>query len=202
MISISNSKVILRDFIESDIEKRISWETKHTEWKLWDAPWEFDNITQEQKQKKLDKYIEKMYALVEKYKIMSDTKKRLSFQICNKNNKYIGWCNSYRIDNEFLYSSEGTKCAIGIDIPDISYRGKGYAFHSLCLFIDYLMEHGESEIYTQTWSGNIRMINLAKKLGFEECSRKENSRNVRGKKYDGLTFLLNKVLYKKSKQEL
>lgn len=50
MISISDSKVILRDFIESDIEKRISWETKHTEWKLWDAPWEFDNITQEQKQ--------------------------------------------------------------------------------------------------------------------------------------------------------
>lgn len=46
------------------------------------------------------------------------------------------------------------------------------------------------------------MINLAEKLGFEECSRKENFRNVRGKEYDGLTFRLNRELYENAKQKL
>ena len=29
-------------------------------------------------------------------------------------------------------------------------------------------KNGEAEIFTQTWSGNIRMIKCAEKLGFEE----------------------------------
>lgn len=39
MIQISDGRVILRDFKESDIEKRIYWDTVETEWQLWDAPW-------------------------------------------------------------------------------------------------------------------------------------------------------------------
>ena len=70
-------------------------------------------------------------------------------------------------------------------------RGKGYAFSALRLFIRYLLGCGETEIYTQTWSGNVRMIGLAEKLGFEEYRRKRDYRTVSGKKYDGLTFRLN-----------
>lgn len=39
-MEIKNNKVILRDFIGSDINDRIYWETIETEWQLWDAPWE------------------------------------------------------------------------------------------------------------------------------------------------------------------
>jgi len=46
-------------------------------------------------------------------------------------------------------------------------------------------------VYTQTWSGNKRMIGLAQKLGFEICQLVPNKRRVRGKLYDGLTFKLN-----------
>lgn len=39
MLTITDDRVLLRDFIESDIEKRIYWETEETEWKLWDGPY-------------------------------------------------------------------------------------------------------------------------------------------------------------------
>ncbi|MBQ5357078.1 MAG: GNAT family N-acetyltransferase, partial [Oscillospiraceae bacterium] len=56
-------------------------------------------------------------------------------------------------------------------------------------------ENGENEIYCQTWSGNLRMIKCAEKLGFEICKRKIDYREVNGKKYDGFTFRLNKEMF-------
>ena len=56
--------------------------------------------------------------------------------------------------------------------------------------IDYLKAHGNQRIFTQTWSGNERMIALAQKLGFAEYRRKDGIRQVRGGVYDGLTFEL------------
>ena len=40
--------VLLRDFKREDIAKRIEWETEKTEWQLWDAPWEYEGLTEEQ----------------------------------------------------------------------------------------------------------------------------------------------------------
>ena len=48
------------------------------------------------------------------------------------------------------------------------------------------------DLYTQTWSGNVRMIGLAEKLGFRECRRKPGVRQVRGGTYDALTFRLDR----------
>ncbi|MFX0548532.1 GNAT family N-acetyltransferase [Hathewaya histolytica] len=77
-----------------------------------------------------------------------------------------------------------------MDIPDKSARRQGYATEALGLFIQYLKGNGIKEIYTQTWSGNLRMIGLAHKLGFKETNRKCDIRMVRNEKYDGLTFKL------------
>ncbi len=44
------------------------------------------------------------------------------------------------------------------------------------------------ELYTQTWSGNVRMLRCAEKLGFIECDRDVGIREIDGEKYDGLTF--------------
>ena len=41
--------VLLRDFKREDIAKRIEWETEKTEWQLWDGPWEYEGLTEEQK---------------------------------------------------------------------------------------------------------------------------------------------------------
>lgn len=202
MASICDDRVILRDFQESDIAKRILWETEETEWQSWDAPWEYEQLTAEQKQKNLEKYIQTMQRWVEKYKAMPDTEVRTGFQICTLRNEYIGWCNAYRMDEDFTYAPDGQKCAVGIDIPDTSQRGKGCAFHALCLFIDYLLTHGEEELYTQTWSDNLRMLGLAEKLGFRECCRKSGIRTVRGKAYDGLTLLLDRDCYAEARKRL
>lgn len=51
MKSLSDGKIILRDFIETDIEKRVYWETAETEWQKWDAPWEYETLSDEEKKK-------------------------------------------------------------------------------------------------------------------------------------------------------
>ena len=46
---LKDDTVLLRDFKREDIAKRIEWETEQTEWQLWDAPWEYEGLTEEQK---------------------------------------------------------------------------------------------------------------------------------------------------------
>ena len=103
---------------------------------------------------------------------------------------HIGSVSTYRIDDDFCIAQDGPHLAVGIDINSIEFRGHGYAVRALRLLIDYLLEAGERELYCQTWSGNARMIKLALKLGFVECCRKPGLREVRGQRYDGLTFVL------------
>ena len=86
--------------------------------------------------------------------------------------------------------------AVGLSICESSFCGKGLGTKALAAFINYYFENGADEIYCQTWSGNIRMIKCAEKLGFEVCRRKIDYREVHGEKYDGLTFRLNKEKFK------
>ncbi len=185
--------IILRDFIEKDIDKRIYWEKAETEWHLWDAPWEYDGLTEPEKKDEFDRYVEKMYEWVEKYQHIPKEEKRYTFQIDinDERQKYIGWVSAYKIDDEYNYTDKIGHCAVGIDIPDRSARGKGYSYQALCVFVKYLLHHEENEIFTQTWSGNERMIHIAEKIGFEECYRKKGIRSVRGGIFDGLTYKLN-----------
>lgn len=185
--------IYLRDFAESDIEKRIYWETIETEWQLWDVPWEYECLTEAEREQELQDYIVAMQQWVEQCKQYSDEQKRYAFQIATNDleQRYIGWVSSYKIDTDYNYTKDQGYRAVGINIPELSVRGKGYSYQALGVFIQYLLEHGEREIYTQTWSGNTRMMHIAEKIGFEECCRKIGIRTVRGQVYDGLTFKLN-----------
>ena len=80
--------------------------------------------------------------------------------------------------------------ALGIDILNDRYWGKGYGRTALEGWIRYLRERGLRELYLQTWSGNERMIHVAKKLGFRECARRVGVRVWQGQNYDALTFRL------------
>lgn len=202
MLQLKGKKVYLRDFQESDIQKRLHWETVENEWQLWDAPWETEGLTPEEKERELQSYTEMMSGWVERFRDLPDNQKRTTFQICAADGTYIGWVGSYLIDSDYVYNDRGDRRAIGIDIPDMSHRGQGCATEALRLFIDYLLEQGEPELYTQTWSGNVRMIGLANKLGFTECRRKPDFRTVRGQKYDGLTFRLDLDSYRRFRAEI
>ena len=179
-MELKNYSVILRDFIQSDIENRVYWETVENEWQLWDAPWEYEGKQKDELIRDLEEYKTKMLLWVSEQKDENDL--RTGFQICINDDKktYIGWCNSYRINENFEITQTKGQCAIGINIPAMIARGKGFATSAMVLFINYLIKNKVLQIYTQTWSGNRRMIGLANKIGFEECMKNLISINYMG----------------------
>ena len=193
-MEIKGQRVFLRDFVEEDIGDRIRWETIETEWLEWDAPWEEEPFDPDEYRSRMKKRLS----------IEQDPDRfRHGFQICinDETQKHIGWINAYHIDNDYCYTSDDGKFTIGIVIADLGSRRKGYATEAWNLYIKYALDSGIEDIYTQTWSGNTRVIGLMKKLGFEECHREEGIRMVRGELYDGLTFKLNVLKYKEFNRE-
>ena len=193
-MKIEYKDIILRDMEEADIEDDIRWYTVETDWSNWDAPWEpLPDISD------TDSYRKK-----ELLKLAEPKEKiRWGFEIETAKGEHIGTVNSYMINENFEWISvkdikPGDKACrtVGISICESSFCEKGFGTKALAAFINYYLENGEDEIYCQTWSGNIRMIKCAEKLGFEVCCRKIDYREVKGKKYDGLTFRLdNKKFY-------
>ena len=108
------------------------------------------------------------------------------------NKKHIGWISAYYMTDDFKYNGlkKTNNIAIGIDIPDKSMRGKGIGVKAIKEYLKYFKKLGYFKIYTQTWSGNTRMIHVAEKIGFKEINRYKEIRNVNGKKYDALTFVI------------
>lgn len=189
-MKIEYKDIILRDMTEEDIEDYIRWNTVETDWANWDAPWESlpDLLTfnpEEYRKKELEKLAK------------PKDKIRWAFEIETANGEHIGAVSSYMMNENFEWIpakdiKPGDKAfrAVGISICESSFCEKGFGTKALAAFVNYYFENGEAEIFTQTWSGNIRMIKCAEKLGFEECRRKKDLRLVRGEHYDGLTFRL------------
>ena len=181
--------MILRDMIESDIEDYVRWFTTETEWMKTDAPWEKENSDAETEREAWTAYYESV-------KDLPDDVRRWKFEIEWKG-RHIGWVSSYPIDENYEWIDEvkdgqTVLRAIGIDICESDVWGNGIGTNALRAFMNYYFENGVDALYTQTWSGNIRMIRCAAKLGFAECSRYVGKREVEGKVYDALTFRLEK----------
>lgn len=175
-MELKNEKIILRPMIASDIPDRIRWETDETEWQDWDGPWDYEGKTHEER-----------------------ADPALRFEVCvnGQERTHIGWCGAYFIDGACNIVETGERCAVGISLPPLSARRKGYAASALTLFLRYLQSRGLTDLYTQTWSGNVRMIGLAEKLGFREFCRKPGLRRVRGEVCDGLTLRLDPERFSK-----
>lgn len=186
-MKIEFENICLRDMVESDIEDYVRWFTAETEWSKTDAPWEAVESDEEAERASWQKYYESV-------KELPDDVRRWKFEI-EWNGRHIGWVSSYSIDENYRWigkTEEGRTVhrAVGIDICESDVWGNGIGTNALRAFINYNFESGENELYTQTWSGNARMIRCAEKLGFQECNRNIGTREVDGQKYDGLTFRL------------
>lgn len=189
-MEIKYQNIVLRDMQESDIEDEIRWNTVETEWALWDAPWEMEEELrafdpEEHRRKELE------------WIGTGKPEHRLSLEIDTAEGVHIGSVSAYCIDENFEWrklSSEEERrkanWAVGIEVNESSYWSGGWGTQALSAFIKYHLEDGYTNLYTQTWSGNVRMVGLAKKLGFMECNREPGFRQVRGGTYDGLTFRL------------
>jgi len=189
-MQIQYKNIILRDYRESDIDDEVRWNTVETAWALWDGPWEMEerlaNYNEEEDRRELRKFLEK-----------PKEGHRWTFEIDTVEGVHIGAVNAYCIDEEYNWRErlpkeewKTARWAVGIDISESSYWSGGYGTQALTAFVRYCIADGFTELYTQTWSGNERMIGLAHKLGFRECCRKKDFRKVRGGVYDGLSFRL------------
>lgn len=181
--------IILRDMIESDIEDYVRWFTTETEWSNTDAPWEPIESNAEAERASWREYYESV-------KDISDHVRRWKFEI-EWNGRHIGWVSSYPIDENYEWIGEikdgqTVYRAVGIDICEPDAWGNGIGTKALRSFVNYYFGGGVDELYTQTWSGNVRMLRCAEKLSFVECNRNVGIREIDGQKYDGLTFKIEK----------
>lgn len=168
----------LKKFEDQDLKKIKEWYTDITEWKLWDAPWEEVEYDEEKQRMHRRQKTENLPCF--EYEIIYEK-------------KHVGWISAYYMTDDFKYNGleKTNNIAIGIDIPDESMRGKGIGVRAIKKYLKYFKGLGYSKIYTQTWSGNYRMIHVAEKVGFKEINRFKKIRIVNGKKYDALTFVIN-----------
>ena len=175
-----NGNIILRYIKDADMEDYVRWTTVETEWFDWDAPWEDDE----------DEFME-----MKKNSLNKAPHLYSNLEIDTASGQHIGWVLSYDIDDE------GDQVAVGLNIPSVDSRGKGYGENALTLYMSYLFKE-EERLYTQTWSGNFPMLRLAEKIGFTEVERIKDLREVKGKKYDALTFSISKDDFFKKYPEL
>lgn len=193
-MEIKYQNIVLRDMRESDIDDEIRWNTAETGWAQWDAPWEM-----EEELRAFDPEKHRREEL--EWIALPKPEHRLSLEV-DAGGVHIGSVSAYCIDGDFncrkLSPGEdlsGLSWAVGIDICESAYWSGGWGTRALTAFVKYHLEEGYVNLYTQTWSGNIRMVGLAEKLGFRECCRKEGIRQVRGGIYDGLTFRLDRAAF-------
>lgn len=186
-VQINYKNIILRDMTEADIEDYVRWFTIETEWSNTDAPWEAIDSNEKNERISWHEYYDSV-------KELPDDVRRRKFEI-EWNGRHIGWVSSYLIDENYewvdtIKDGQTVYRTIGIDICEPDVWGNGVGTNALRAFINYYFDNGASELYTQTWSGNVRMLRCAEKLGFRECNRNIGAREVNGQKYDGLTFRL------------
>ena len=91
------------------------------------------------------------------------------------------------------------KTAVGIVLPSVSDRGKGFGESALVLYMTYLFNTKNrltdtytETLYAETWSGNTAMICLVDKIGFIELERKAKRHEIRGQQYDDIIFSISK----------
>lgn len=106
--------------------------------------------------------------------------------------KHIGFVCAYLFDDSLHQILNITKkhCAMGIEICEPAFWGKGLGAQALTAAIKYYMDKNFAEFYLETWSGNERMLKCAERLGFYICDRKAAFRQVNGKDYDAVTMCL------------
>lgn len=90
---------------------------------------------------------------------------------------------------------------MGIEICEQLYWGKGLGTAALGAAIQYYQKNGFNDFCLETWSGNLRMLKCAEKLGFVVCKRKIAHFQVDGKNYDAVTMCLDENKFASSKND-
>jgi RimJ/RimL family protein N-acetyltransferase len=90
---------------------------------------------------------------------------------------------------------------VGVGIYHQRHWGRGYGREALALWVDYLFETLPlRRIGLRTWSGNPRMVRLARRLGFAQEARFRDAYHAGGRAYDRLAFGLLRREWRRARQ--
>lgn len=176
-VSIEGPKIRLRDLERTDLETYRKWQQPGHKWQRLDGPY-YPKPTAEQ----IDEMILKLTSRVESAS-WPDVRQRL--MVADKtSNALLGLVSRYWVSEETNWS------AIGIVLFDPASWGKGIGYEALGLWNDYLFRAFPEwvRLDLRTWSGNLGMMGLAKKLGYREEARFRQARIVGGEYFDGLGY--------------
>ncbi len=189
-MKISLDEIILRDYQISDVEDEIRWTNVDTAWFYVDTPW--------MKMEPVDPD-ELRADMIDIMSGMPENAIRLRFEI-EVDERHIGVVSSYYLDGNFertpwesIDQSKNAEennsiRALGIEICEMDYWGRGIGTKALRAFMEYYRSLGERRFLLETWSGNARMLGCAGKLGFKEVKRQKGVYVVEGKEYDALVL--------------
>lgn len=189
-MKISFDNIILRDYQLSDVEDEVRWTNVDTAWFYADTPW----ATME----KVD--ADELRAdMIEIMESMPEDAIRWRFEI-EVDGRHIGMVSSYYLDENFEYTpwdsidqsknAEGNNSirTLGIEICEMDCWGKGIGTKALTAFMEYYRSLGEYRFLLETWSGNKRMLGCARKLGFVEVKRRQDTHIVDGNEFEELVL--------------
>ena len=189
-MEITFENITLRDYRLSDVEDEVRWTNVDTAWFHSDTPW----MTLEPVDAD-----ELRAGMAEIINSMPENAIRWRFEI-DVDGRHIGLVSSYYLDSNFEYtpweSIDQTKNALannsirglGIEICEMEYWGKGIGTKALTALMEYYRSLGENHFLIETWSGNLRMLRCANKLGFYEVKRTKGTHMVDGKAIDELVL--------------
>jgi len=179
-VIVRGQRVLLRDPRPEDVEARIRWATVETAWRDWDAPWEGKSVLPAEQAEEW-----RRRALARTGEALPTPRTKLYVERIG--GPLLGWVGRY------VDKADGTT-RLGVDICESAYWGRGLGTEAFRLWIDYLFAHLDVErLGTATWSGNARMVRCAEKCGFVVEQRTPDAREVKGRKYDALKFVLTRA---------
>ena len=177
MIKLIEKKLILRDPKLSDLEAFGYWMQPGNEWQKMDGPY-YPRPSKKEITEILGKWEQSINA-----QNWPDLRQRLVV-VDDLRNIVIGIVSRYWISEETNWT------AIGITIYDPEFWGKGFGYEAMGTWCQYLFDNEPKfvRLDLRTWSGNVGMIKVAKKLGFKEEAVFRMARIVEGEYYDGLGY--------------
>lgn len=158
-------EVILRDYRLTDVEDEVRWTNVDTAWFYESTPWlTLAPVDPDELRKDM-------------VQIMSDLSEdaiRWRFEV-ESAGQHIGTVSSYYLDKNYEPTPWGTIDqsknaeengsirALGVDICERAFWGRGIGTKALAAFMEYYRSLGEHQFLLETWSGHARMVGMRQK---------------------------------------
>lgn len=172
VLTIIGTRINLRQFLPGDAHW-LGTAMAHGSWWRWDAPWEGPPTGVE-----LRRVPSQVNALTR-----DRATPPLRMVIETRRGAPIGTVTRYWADARTQWLEVG----VGIYTPQ--HWGRGFGFEALALWVGYLFDTMPlRRIGLRTWSGNQRMVRLARRLGFKQEATFREAYATRNRVFDRVAF--------------